>query len=46
MINPYCFTDENLKLVFKLILNSHNINTTNSILSISLIYTVLVFFQK
>ena len=34
MINPYCFIDENLKIGFKIILESHNFSHANSILSI------------
>ena len=34
MINPYYFTDENLKIGFKFNLDSQNINHANSILSI------------
>ena len=34
MINPYYFTDENLKIGFKINLDSQNINHANSILSI------------
>ena len=35
MINPYYFTDENLKIGFKINLESHNINHANSILTIT-----------
>ena len=35
MINPYYFIDENLKKVFKINLESHNINHANSILTIT-----------
>ena len=35
MINPYCFIDENLKIGFKINLESHNFNHTNSILTIT-----------
>ena len=34
MINPYYFIDENLKIGFKINLESHNINHANSILTI------------
>ena len=34
MINPYYFIDENLKIGFKIILESHNINHENSFLNI------------
>ena len=34
MINPYYFTDENLKIGFKINLESHNINHANSLLNI------------
>ena len=34
MINPYCFTHENLKIGFKINLESHNINHANSLLNI------------
>ena len=34
MINPYYFTDENLKIDSKIILESHNINHANSLLVI------------
>ena len=34
MINPYYFTDENLKIGFKINLESHNINHATSILTI------------
>ena len=33
MINQYCFVDENLKIGFKVILESHNISHTTSILT-------------
>ena len=39
MINPYYFTDRNLKTGFKNNLDSHNINHANSLLTISPIYT-------
>ena len=35
MINPYYFTDRNLKVGFKIILDSHNINHLNSKLTIT-----------
>ena len=35
MINPYYFIDENLKIGFKINLESHNINHANSILTIT-----------
>ena len=38
MINPYFFTNENLKICFKLNLESHNINPAISILTITPIY--------
>ena len=41
MINPYCFIVENIQRGFQRILESHNINHTNSILSI--IHTYLDF---
>ena len=34
MVNPYYFIDENLKMGFKINLESHNINHTNSLLNI------------
>ena len=34
MINPYYFTDRNLKIGFKIILNAHHINHANSKLTI------------
>ena len=34
MINPYYFIDENLKIGFKIFLESHNINRANSLLNI------------
>ena len=34
MINPYYFFDENLKVGFKIILESHNFNHANSLLKI------------
>ena len=34
MINPYCFFDENLKVGFKINLDSHNLHHTNSKLTI------------
>ena len=34
MINPYYFTDESLKIGFKINLESHNINHANSLLNI------------
>ena len=39
MINPKSFTVENLKIGFKIILDSHSINHANSILSIIPIYS-------
>ena len=33
MTNPYCFSDENLKIGFKIHLESHNINHANSLLN-------------
>ena len=39
MNNPYDFIDENLKIGFKINLDSHFINHTHSILSIIPIYT-------
>ena len=41
MINPYKLIDENLKIGFKIILESHNINLANSILTIIPVYTDL-----
>ena len=38
MINPYYFTDRNLKVGFKINLDSHDINHANSKLSITLKY--------
>ena len=38
MINPYYFIDENLKIGFKINLESHNINHANSILTITPIF--------
>ena len=35
MINPYYFIDENLKIGFKINLESHNISQANSILTIT-----------
>ena len=35
MINPYCFTDRNLKVGFKINLDSHHINHANCKLSIT-----------
>ena len=35
MINPYSFIDENLKIGFKINLESHNIIHANSILTIT-----------
>ena len=35
MINPYTFIDENLKIGFKINLESHNINHANTILHIT-----------
>ena len=35
MINPYYFTDRSLKAGFKIILESHNNNHANSILTIT-----------
>ena len=35
MINPYYFIDENLKVGFKIILDSHNLHHTNSKLTIT-----------
>ena len=35
MINPYYFIDKNLKIAFKVILESHNFSHANSILSIT-----------
>ena len=34
MINPYYFIDENLKIGFKINLESHNVNHANSLLNI------------
>ena len=34
MIIPYCFFDETLKKGFKIVLESHNNNHTNSLLNI------------
>ena len=34
MIHPYYLTDENLKIGFKINLESHNINHANSLLNI------------
>ena len=39
MINSYYFTDENLKIGFKINLESHNVNHANSILTITPKYT-------
>ena len=41
MINPYNFIDENLKIGFKVNLESHNINHANSILTTIPVYTDL-----
>ena len=41
MINPYKLIDENLKIGFKINLESHNINLANSILTIIPVYTDL-----
>ena len=38
MINPYYFTDRNLKVGFKLNLDSHPFNNANSKVTIILIY--------
>ena len=38
MINPYYFTDENLKIGLKIILESHNINHAKSLLVIGPIF--------
>ena len=50
MINPYYFVDENLKIVFKINLESHNISHTNSILTTVLNYPEFVigfrYFNK
>ena len=35
MINPHYFTDENLKIGFKINLESHNVNHANSLLNIN-----------
>ena len=35
MINPFCFIDENLKIGFKINLESHNFSLANSILTIT-----------
>ena len=35
MINPYCFIDENVKIGFKINLDSHSFNHANSILTIT-----------
>ena len=35
MINPYYFIDKNLKIVFKINLESHNFSHANSILTIT-----------
>ena len=35
MINPYYFTDRNLKVAYKIILDSHNVHHTNSKLTIT-----------
>ena len=35
MINPYCFTDRNLKVGFKINLDSHHINHANSKITIT-----------
>ena len=42
MINPYYFTDRNLKVGFKIDLDSHHINHTNSKLTIIPIYLEFV----
>ena len=39
MINPYFFTDEILKIGFKIDVGYNKINHANSVLSISPIYT-------
>ena len=39
MLNPYYFTDRNLKVGFKIDLDSHHINHTNSELTITPNYT-------
>ena len=39
MINPSYFIDENLKIGFKINLDSHNTNHANSILTITLNYS-------
>ena len=39
MISPFFFNDGNLKICFKINLDSHNINHANSMLSITPIYT-------
>ena len=39
MINPYYCVNENLKIGFKINLESHNINHANSILTITPIFT-------
>ena len=38
MTNPYYFIDENLKINFKINLESHNISHANSILTITPIF--------
>ena len=38
MTNPYYFTDRNLRVGFKIILDSHHINQANSKLSITPTY--------
>ena len=35
MINPYCFTERNLKVAYKINLDSHNLHHTNSKLTIT-----------
>ena len=35
MINPYYFTDRNLKVAYKINLDSHNLHHTNSKLTIT-----------
>ena len=39
MITPYCFNDDNSKIGFKIILDSHNIVHATSILSTKPIYS-------
>ena len=42
MLNPFCFTDRNLEVVFEINLDSHHIIHSNSKLTIILIILNLV----